>query len=189
MIKIRAIRPSSELSCSATSINSTQRPPSDSSDWHKFIRPQRPSPLSSMRVSVRSFHACSKVGVWAGRSAPGLARGDHCRIAIGRLLDGQRKLLVLGAFARRVASTGSPRSTASAMTCGVTDDGVAVNTKSGESSRRHSSREVKAGASNRRGVRTTTAVQGIVPSSRATLRNIRARQPLPISTNVVTRKR
>jgi hypothetical protein len=40
-----------------------------------------------------------------------------------------------------------------------------------------------------RGVRTTTPPQWIVPSSRATLRNIRARQPLPISANVVTQKR
>ena len=87
------------------------------------------------------------------------------------------------------ASTGSPRSTASAMKCGVTDRGVAVSTKSTATSRRHASRDVKAGTSRRRGVRTTTPPQRTVPSSRATLRNIRARQPLPISANVVTRKR
>ena len=40
----------------------------------------------------------------------------------------------------------------------------------------------------RRRVRTTTPPQRTLPSSRATLRNIRARQPLPIRANVVTRK-
>jgi hypothetical protein len=87
------------------------------------------------------------------------------------------------------ASTGSPRSTASAMTWGVTDRGVAISTKSTESWRRHASRDVKVGTSRWRGVRTTTPPQRIVPSSPATLRNIRARQPLPISAKVVTRKR
>src|SRR6476620_8619923 len=35
-------------------------------------------------------------------SAPGLARGGHRGIAVGRLLDGQRDLLVLSALGQRV---------------------------------------------------------------------------------------
>jgi hypothetical protein len=75
------------------------------------------------------------------------------------------------------------------MKSGVTCRGVAVSTKSTRTSRRQASKEVKVGTSRRRGVRSTTPPQPIVPSSRATFRNMRARQPPPISANVVTRKR
>ena len=61
------------------------------------------------------------------------------------------------------ASTGTPRSTASAMKPGVTDHGVAVSTKSGRTSRRHASRDVKDGTSSGRGVRTTTPPHGPCP--------------------------